>query len=40
MAQVIFIRTSGINRAKMKIGTATITNMLRNVFHEGRRAIA
>lgn len=35
----LFIRTIGISRATMKIGMANIAyNMLRYVFHEGRRA--
>jgi len=37
----LFIRTSGIDRAKVKIGMANIAyNMLRYVFHEGKRASA
>jgi len=37
----LFIRTIGIGRAKVKIGMANIAyNMLRYVFHEGRRATA
>jgi transposase, IS5 family len=37
----LFVRTIGIGRAKVKIGMANIAyNMLRYVFHEGRRAIA
>lgn len=37
----LFIRTIGIKRAKVKIGTANIAyNMLRYVFHEGRRTAA
>ncbi len=37
----LFIRTIGISRAKVKVGMANIAyNMLRYVFHEGRRAAA
>lgn len=37
----LFVKTIGIGRAKVKIGMANIAyNMLRYVFHEGRRAIA
>ncbi|WP_246780662.1 IS5 family transposase [Rhizobium sp. AQ_MP] len=37
----LFIRTIGIGRAKVKIGMPNIAyNMLRYVFHEGRRATA
>ena len=37
----LFIRTIGINRATVKIGMANIAyNMLRYVFHEGKRASA
>lgn len=37
----LFIRTIGISRARVKIGMANIAyNMLRYVFHEGRRAAA
>ena len=37
----LFIRTIGIGRAEVKIGMANIAyNMLRYVFHEGRRATA
>ena len=36
----LFIRTIGIGRAKVKIGRANIAyNMLRYVFHKGRRAL-
>lgn len=37
----LFIRTIGISRARVKIGMANIAyNMLRYVFHEGKRATA
>jgi transposase, IS5 family len=37
----LFIRTIGIGRARVKIGMANIAyNMLRYVFHEGKRATA
>jgi IS5 family transposase len=37
----LFIRTIGITRAKVKIGMANIAyNMLRYVFHEGKRVTA
>lgn len=37
----LFIRTIGISRATVKIGMASIAgNILRYVFHEGRRAAA
>ena len=37
----LFIRTIGIGRARVRIGMANIAyNMLRYVFHEGRRAAA
>jgi IS5 family transposase len=37
----LFIRTTGISRAKVKIGMANIAyNMLRYVFHQGKHAVA
>lgn len=37
----LFIRTIGVNRAKVKIGMANIAyNMLRYVFHERKPAAA
>lgn len=37
----LFIRTIGIHRARVKIGMANIAyNMLRYVFHEGKRVTA